>query len=73
MKMFVSLLGLIKLGYAIFCHIQSTIYLRKNLMYHSHTKHIDVRYHWLCLAIDNQLFQLKKFRRDDNFVGKGDL
>jgi hypothetical protein len=29
-------------------------------MYHSRTKHIDVQYHWLRLAIDEQMLQLKK-------------
>ena len=40
--------------------------LSKNSMYHSRTKHIDVRYHWLRLAIEEQMLQLKKIHTDDN-------
>ena len=35
-------------------------------MYHSRTKHIDVRYHWLRSAIEDQLLQLTKIHTDKN-------
>jgi hypothetical protein len=50
----------------IFCDSQSAMDLSKNSMYHSRTKHIDVRYHWLRLAIEEQMLQLKKIHTDDN-------
>ena len=33
--------------YVVFCDNQSAMDLRKNAMYLSCSKHIDVRYHWL--------------------------
>ncbi|GKB70445.1 hypothetical protein Tco_0931857 [Tanacetum coccineum] len=35
-------------------------YLSKNMMYHSRTKHIDVRYHWLRDVIEEGLMKLDK-------------
>ena len=49
-----------------FCDRQSAIDLSKNSMYHSRTKHIDVRYHWLRSAIEDQLLQLTKIHTDKN-------
>ena len=37
-------------------------------MYHSWTKHNDVRYHWLRLAIDQQKLKRKKVHTDDSVV-----
>ena len=47
MKRFLLELGLSQLAYVVFCDSQSAMDLSKNSMYHSRTKHIDVRYHWL--------------------------
>jgi hypothetical protein len=35
-------------------------------MYHSRTKHIDLRYHWIRDAVLNKTFQLKKIHTDNN-------
>jgi len=35
-------------------------------MYHSRTKHIDVRYHWLRQAEEEQQFMLEKIHTDKN-------
>ena len=35
-------------------------------MYHSHSKHIEVRYHWLRLVVEQQSFELKKIYTDEN-------
>ena len=35
-------------------------------MYHSDTKHIDVRYHWLRSTIEDQLLELKKIHTREN-------
>ena len=45
MKRFVQELGLMQDEYVVFC--DSYMDLSKNTSYHSRTKHIDVRYHWL--------------------------
>ena len=37
-------------------------------MYHARTKHIDVRYHWIRKAIEEQLFQVRKIHTDKNFA-----
>ena len=37
-------------------------------MYHSRTKHIDVRYHWLRSTIEDQILQLMKIHTDKNVV-----
>ena len=40
--------------------------LSKNATYHSRTKHIDVRYHWIRDAIETKRFQLRKILTDKN-------
>ena len=40
--------------------------LSKNTMYHARTKHIDVRYHWIGKAIEEQLFQIRKIHTYEN-------
>ncbi|CAA0837277.1 Unknown protein [Striga hermonthica] len=45
---------------------QSALDLSKNVMYHSRTKHIDVRYHWLRQVVEEQQFNLEKIRTDEN-------
>ena len=45
-----------KRDYIVHCDSQSAIDLSKNTMYHARTKHIDVRYHWIKKAIEEQLF-----------------
>ena len=35
-------------------------------MYHSCSKHIEVRYHWLRLVVDQQSFELQKIHIDAN-------
>ena len=46
-KAFFKELGLQQDEYVIYCDSQSAIDLRKNATYHSRTKHIEVRYHWI--------------------------
>ena len=40
--------------------------LSKNSMYYSCSKHIKVRYHWLRLVVEQQLFELEKIHTDEN-------
>ena len=37
-------------------------------MYHSCSKHIEVRYHWLRLVVEQQSFELEKIHTDENPV-----
>jgi len=45
---------------------QSVIHLGNNLTFHSRSKHIDVRYHWIHDALDANLLELEKVHTDDN-------
>uniref|UniRef100_A0A803MQV9 Retrovirus-related Pol polyprotein from transposon TNT 1-94 n=1 Tax=Chenopodium quinoa TaxID=63459 RepID=A0A803MQV9_CHEQI len=47
LKRFLRELGLKEGYYVVLCDSQSDVDLSKNSTYHAHTKHIDVRYHWL--------------------------
>ena len=52
----------------VFCDSQSVIYLAKNQVHHSWTKHIDVRFHFVCEIIDEGDIFLKKIGIVDNLV-----
>ena len=54
-KRFVQELGLMQDEYVVFCDSQSAMDLSKNTSYHSRTKHIDVRYHWLRVSLEKSL------------------
>ena len=45
LKRFLQELEIIQENYKIHCNSQSALNLSKNSMYHSCTKHIDIRYH----------------------------
>ena len=47
MKTFFKELGLKQDEYVVYCDSQSAMDLSKNATYHSKTKHIEVRYHWI--------------------------
>ena len=64
MKRFVQELGLMQDEYVVFCDSQSAMDLSKNTSYHSRTKHINVRYHWLRDVIGKELMKLKKIHTD---------
>ena len=44
----------------------SAIHLAKNTAYHSRTKHIQRRYHWLRERVEEKEFALTKVYRDEN-------
>ncbi|RDX61233.1 hypothetical protein CR513_60555, partial [Mucuna pruriens] len=52
--------------YLLFCNSHSAIHLGKNSTFHSRSKHIDVRYNWICDALDVKLLELAKVSTDDN-------
>ncbi|CAN0915054.1 Retrovirus-related Pol polyprotein from transposon TNT 1-94, partial [Linum grandiflorum] len=66
LKRFLQELGLKQSEYVVFCDSQSAMDLSRNTMYHSRTKHIDVRYHWLRDVIEEQMMKLKKVHTDKN-------
>ena len=50
----------------VYCDSQSVIHLSKNSTFHARSKHIDVRYHWMRDALNNNLFELEKIHTDYN-------
>ncbi|CAA0827117.1 cysteine-rich RLK (RECEPTOR-like protein kinase) 8 [Striga hermonthica] len=68
LKRFLQQLGMKQEWYDIHCGSQSALDLSKNAMYHSRTKHIDVRYHWLRQAVEEQQFKLEKIHTDENLA-----
>ena len=66
MKQFLQELDLKQRDYIIHCNSQSAIDLSKNTMYHAMMKHIDVRYHCIKKAIEEQMFQIRKIHTYEN-------
>ena len=65
-KKFLQELGVVQDKYLLFVDSQSAIYLGKNSTFHSRSKHIDMRYHWIRDALDAKLLELAKIHTDDN-------
>jgi hypothetical protein len=66
MKKFLQELCLQQERYVLYCDNQSVIHLSKNSTFHSRSKHIDVRYHWIRDTLDEKLLQIEKIHTDDN-------
>ena len=66
MKRFLQELDLKQRDYVVHCDSQSAIDLSKNTMYHARMKHIDVTYHCIRKAIEEQLFQIRKIHNNEN-------
>lgn len=66
MKNFLKELSLKQEKYTLYCDSQSAIDLSKNATYHSRTKHIDVRHHWIRDALENRLMHIKKIDTRQN-------
>ena len=64
LKWFLQELGLKQDGYVVDCDSQSAIDLNKNSMYHARSNHIEVRYHWLRVLVEQQSFELEKIHTD---------
>ena len=52
--------------YVVYCDNQSAIHLSKNSTFHARSKHIDVRYHWMRDALNENLFEIEKIHTDHN-------
>ena len=66
MKRFLKELSFVQERYVIYCDSQSAIQLGKNSTFHSKSKHIDVRYHWIRDVLDTKLLELQKVHTDEN-------
>ncbi|RDY03183.1 hypothetical protein CR513_13257, partial [Mucuna pruriens] len=61
-------LGFVQNEHCLLCDSQSAIHLSKNSTFHSRSKHIDVRYHWIYDTLDAKLLELTKVHTNDNGV-----
>ncbi len=52
--------------YVMFCDKQSDIHLSKNASFHSRSKHIEVRYHWIRDVLNSKQMQIEKVHTYDN-------
>ena len=66
MNKFLQELGLQQERYLLYYDSQSVIHLSKNPTFHSKSKHINVRYHWIRDALEMKLFFLEKIHIDEN-------
>ena len=66
MKAFIGELGIRQEEYRLYCDSQSAIHLAKNAAYHSRTKHIQRRYHWIRERVEEREFVLMKIHTTEN-------
>lgn len=66
MKKFLRELEFKQDKYELFCDSQSAIHLGKNSSFHSRSKHIDVRYHWIRDVLEMKQLELVKIHTDKN-------
>ncbi|GMI78960.1 cysteine-rich RLK (RECEPTOR-like protein kinase) 8 [Hibiscus trionum] len=59
-------LGVVQNHISLYCDSQSAIYLAKNQVYHSRTKHIDVRYHFVREIFEEGKILLQKIATTEN-------
>ena len=65
MKDFIGELGIRHEEFRLHCDSQSAIHLAKNAAYHSKTKHIQRRYHWLRERVEGKDFALTKIHTEE--------
>ncbi|GAA0160346.1 hypothetical protein LIER_39022 [Lithospermum erythrorhizon] len=53
-------------NFTVLCDSQSTIHLSRNLTFHSRSKHINVRYHWVRDVLEEKLLYLDKVHNSEN-------
>ena len=66
MKDFIGELGIRQDEYRLYCDSRSAIHLAKNAAYHSRTKHIQRRYHWIRERVEDREFALTKIHTAEN-------
>ncbi|PKI48888.1 hypothetical protein CRG98_030736 [Punica granatum] len=52
--------------YVLHCDSQSAIHLWKNSTFHSRSKHIDIKFHWIRDVLESKLVKLDKVHTDEN-------
>lgn len=50
------------------CDNQSAITLAKDNKFHAHTKHIDIRYHFICEAVEDNKIELQYIPTNENIA-----
>ena len=50
----------------LFCDNQSAIHLSKNASFHSRSKYIDVRYHWIRDVLNSKQMKLEKVHTNNS-------
>ena len=66
LKGLVGDLGLQRDDSVVFCDNQSAIHLTKNPMYHERSKHIAVKYNFICETISEGIVAVRKVATTDN-------
>ena len=66
MKKFLHELGVRQERYVLFCDSQSAIHLSKNPTFHSKSKHIELRYHWIRDVLEKKELVLEKIHTSEN-------
>ena len=66
MKNIIRELGIRQEEFRLHCDSQSAIHLVKNATYHSMTKHIQRRYHWIRERVKDKDFALTKIHTEEN-------
>ena len=66
MKDFIGGLRIRQEEFRLYCNSQSAIDLANNTTYHSRTKHIQRRYHWLRERVEDKDFALTKIHTEEN-------
>jgi hypothetical protein len=66
MKKFLHELDIRQERYVLFCDSHSVIHLSKNLIFHSRSKHIELRYHWIRDVFESKKLVLKKIHTSEN-------
>lgn len=49
----------------IWCDNRSAIEIAKNPAYHGRTKHIDIRFHFICSLVTDGMIVLKHYKSED--------
>ena len=52
--------------YVIYCDNQSAIHLSKNPSFHSKSKHIEMRYHWIREKFERKMLMIEKVHTSEN-------